>query len=230
MTVQKEKSFGPEKFLINVEDYQRMGKVGIFHNKNKVELLDGIIYYKYADGKQYLISVEDYHLMDKAGIFNDKGRVELIDGQIYTISPITPDHNGHVNKVSRFFNKQLEDVIVQTQGSIRTGINSQPKPDIALLKFDKHFYSKKQATAADTLLIIEVAVYTIKNDRTTKKKKYAAAGIPEYWIVIPKKGIIEVYQQPVEGEYAKKTTYKKKSKWTIEPFSLEVKGSDFLID
>ena len=58
MTVQKEKSFGPKKFLINVEDYQRMGEVGIFHNKNKVELLDGIIYYKYMDSKQYLISVE----------------------------------------------------------------------------------------------------------------------------------------------------------------------------
>jgi len=59
MTVQKEKSFGPEKFLINVEDYQRMGKVGIFHNKNKVELLDGIKKSTYRKNSKWTIKSID---------------------------------------------------------------------------------------------------------------------------------------------------------------------------
>jgi len=106
---------------------------------------------------------------------------------------------------------------------------SEPEPDITILRFDEHFYSKKQATAEDVLLLIEVAVFTVKTDRTIKKKKYATAGIPEYWIIIPKKGRIEVFRKPEDGNYAEKATYKLKDKWTIEALNLAVKGSDFLI-
>lgn len=180
--------------------------------------------------QKMLISADDYQRMGEAGIFEDKPRVELIDGEIYTMSPITPDHNGHIDKASRFFNRKLGDkVIVRTQGSIRTDKYSEPEPDITILRFEEHFYTKKQATAKDTHLIIEVAVFTVKTDRTIKKKKYATAGIPEYWILIPQKGIIEVYKQPENGNYAQKSTYKINSQWTFESFDLAVKGSDFLI-
>jgi len=146
------------------------------------------------------------------------------------MSPITPNHNGHVDKVSRFFNQKLFDkIIVRTQGSIRTNDDSEPEPDITILRYDEHFYTKKQATAADIHLIVEVAVFTVKTDRTVKKKKYAKASIPEYWIIIPQKGIIEVYKQPTNGNYAQKSTYQINDQWTFEAFDLAVKGSDFLI-
>ena len=53
--------------------------------------------------KKMLISADDYQRMGVAGIFADKPRVELLDGEIYTISPISSDHNSHVDKASRFF-------------------------------------------------------------------------------------------------------------------------------
>lgn len=175
-------------------------------------------------------SVVDYQRMGKAGVFEDKPKVELIDGEIYTMSPITPDHNGHVDKAAYFFNKVLVDkVIVRTQGSIRTDDYSEPEPDIAILRFDKNFYSKEQATAADTLLVIEVAVFSVDRDRTIKKRKYAMAGIPEYWIIIPHKKIIEVYRQPEEEDYAQKVTYKLEDNWVFETFDLKINGRDLLI-
>ena len=180
--------------------------------------------------QKMLISANDYQRMGAAGIFNDKPRVELIDGEIYTTSPITPLHNGHVDKAAKFFTiKLLEKVQIRTQGSIRTDKFSEPEPDITILRFDKDFYSKKQATAEDTLLAIEVAVYTVKRDRTIKKNKYATAGIPEYWIIIPQKGIIEVFKKPEDNSYSEKKTYKINSTWVVAAFDLKVKGSDFLI-
>ncbi|MCB0581869.1 MAG: Uma2 family endonuclease [Phaeodactylibacter sp.] len=180
--------------------------------------------------KKMLISAEDYQRMGAAGIFEGKPRVELIDGEIYAMSPLTPYHNGHVDKISRFFNKVLfEEVLVRTQGSVRTDEYSEPEPDIAILRFSENFYSDRQATAKDILLLIEVAVNSVETDRTTKKKKYAAAGIPEYWIVIPKKGIIEVYRKPDGGAYREKNTYAKADEWVFGAFGLSVSGSDLLI-
>ena len=179
--------------------------------------------------QKLLISADDYQRMGEVGIFADK-KVELIDGEIYTMSPITPDHKGHVDKASEFFTVKLYGkAIVRTQGSVRTDEFSEPEPDISILRPDEHFYTKQQATSADIHLVIEVAVFTIEKDRTIKKKKYAAAGILEYWIVIPQKGIIEVYKNPVEGDYADKSTYQINSEWTFDAFDLKVKGSDFLI-
>ena len=57
--------------------------------------------------EKMLISAKDYQHMGAAGIFMDKPRVELLDGEIYTMSPITPDHNSHVDKASQFFTVKL---------------------------------------------------------------------------------------------------------------------------
>ena len=228
-TIWKEKAMAGQKMLISADDYQRMGAAGIFDDKPKVELLDGIIYQKMTE-KKMLISADDYQRMGAIGIFDDKPRVELIDGEIYIMSPITPDHNGHVDKIAEFFTVKLfGKAKIRIQGSIQTDENSEPEPDVAILRFDENFYNKKQPTGADILLIVEVAVFTLKRDRTVKKKKYAAAGIPEYWIVIPQKGVIEVFKKPEDGNYTEKSTYKINSNWTFEAFQLKVKGSDFLI-
>ena len=87
------------------------------------------------------------------------------------------------------------DILVRTQGSIRTDEYSEPEPDVTILKYKENFYSDKQATPEDIHLILEVAVFTLEIDRTIKLEKYATAGIPEYWIVVPKQQIIEVYEQ-----------------------------------
>lgn len=180
--------------------------------------------------RKMLISAEDYQRMGAAGVFADKPRVELIDGEIYTMSPFTPNHNGHVDKVSRFFNKALfDETLVRTQGSIRIDEFSELEPDISILRFSENFYSDKQATAKDIHLIIEVAVHTLETDRTVKKQKYAEANIPEYWIVIPSKKAVEVYRKPEDGDYLEKNTYHKGDEWLFEAFNLKVKGTDLLI-
>lgn len=180
--------------------------------------------------KKMLISAEDYQRMGAAGIFADKPRVELIDGEIYTMSPFTPDHNGHVDKAAEFFTVNLfGKAIIRTQGSVRIDEYSEPEPDIAILRLSENFYSDKQATAKDVHLLIEVAVHTLETDRTIKKQKYAESNIPEYWIVIPKKGIVEVYRKPEDGTYLEKNTYKKTDEWLFEAFSLPIKGSNLLI-
>ena len=60
---------------------------------------------------------------------------------------------------------------------------SEPQPDLVLLRPRSDFYASRHAGPADILLIIEVAESSIQYDRDVKTPLYAAAGIPEYWLV-----------------------------------------------
>lgn len=176
------------------------------------------------------LTVDDYHRMGAAGVFENKSRVELIQGEIYTMSPLSPGHNAHVDKISRFFHSVLYDqVLVRTQGSVQIDEYTEPEPDIVLLHPNADFYSSRQATAADIHLLIEVSVHTLKTDRSIKKNQYAQALVPEYWIVIPQRHLIEVYKKPDSGIYQEKNTYRMGDEWLFEPFQLWVKAHDLLI-
>lgn len=180
--------------------------------------------------EKFLISTEDYHRMGEAGIFDGKPRVELINGNIFVRSPVTPYHNSHVGKGSDFFHRALSvPAIVWTQNSVRLDEYSEPEPDIAILRFREDFYSQAHPSPDDIHLLIEVAVETVQKDRTLKLRKYAQAGIPEYWIVIPKEETIEVYRNPEGEAYLEKNTYGKEDEWRLETFNLPVRGVDLLI-
>ena len=89
------------------------------------------------------------------------------------------------------------------QNPVRLNDFSEPEPDIALLKPRDDFYSQSHPTAADVLLVIEVAETSVEYDRSIKMLLYARAGIPETWLVNLPKDIIEIYTQPKNGKYQK---------------------------
>ena len=57
---------------------------------------------------------------------------------------------------------------------------------------------------------MEVADSSYRYDRQTKLPEYAAAGVPEYWIVNTGERQLEVYTQP-EGNYYRQTVIEKRS-------------------
>ena len=81
------------------------------------------------------------------------------------------------------------------------GSNSRPEPDVTLLRWRDDYYANARPTPQDVLLVIEVAESSVQRDRTVKGPLYAEAGIPEYWIVNLQDQVIEVYSNPVKGEY-----------------------------
>jgi len=60
---------------------------------------------------------------------------------------------------------------------------SVPQPDVAVLAGDEKDLVRRHPSTA--LLVVEVAVTTVAQDRLTKARIYAAAGVSNYWIVSP---------------------------------------------
>jgi Uma2 family endonuclease len=80
-------------------------------------------------------TVEQYHKMAEVGILTEEDRVELIKGEIVEMSPIGLKHAATVNRLNQLFHRKLADrVLVSVQNPIQLTNNSEPQPDVALLK------------------------------------------------------------------------------------------------
>jgi Uma2 family endonuclease len=153
--------------------------------------------------KRYF-NVDEYYRMAEVGLLSEDDRVELIEGEIIEMSPIGRTHSGTVNRSNNFLNHKLgEKLIVSVQNPVRISDFSEPQPDLALLKPRKDFYRNSHPNAEDVLVVIEVADTSLNYDRNVKLPLYARAGIPEAWLMVIAKDILEVHSQPENGKYKK---------------------------
>ena len=79
--------------------------------------------------------------------------------------------------------------------------DSEPEPDLSIVRATPDDYESRHPGPADTGLIIEVADSSLSHDRNVKGPIYARAGIPIYWIVNVPDNILEVYTSPTATGY-----------------------------
>jgi Uma2 family endonuclease len=155
-----------------------------------------------VDLKRRRFTVEEYHRMGDVGILTDADRVELIDGEIVEMTPIGPAHWRCVTFLTQVFVRRLEGrALVSPQGPLRLSEWSEPEPDLALLRPPLERYAKRIPTVTDALLVVEATDTSQYRDRVVKLPRYAAAGVPEVWIVDLEGGAVEVYQAPSPEGY-----------------------------
>ena len=143
------------------------------------------------------LSIEQYHAIIQAGILSDDDSVELLEGWLVLKRPKKPPHRA----TTRLVRTALENILpagwyVDSQEPI-TLSNSEPEPDIVVVRGDTRQYLDRHPGSEDIALIIEVSDTTLQCDRTVKKRIYARAGISIYWIVNLVEEQLEVYYQPL---------------------------------
>lgn len=156
-----------------------------------------------------LMDTETYHRMGEAGMFADK-RVELVGGTLLDMQPISQKHSYRVQYISDILKDCLgKNATVFSQSPIRINDFSEPQPDIVVLQPPIERYSERHVQPDDIWLIIEVALSTLRTDRTVKLELYARAGIPEYWLVNLVDGQLETHRQPdpKRGQYLETTIH-----------------------
>lgn len=155
-----------------------------------------------AVAERWRFTADEYQRMGEAGILTKEDRVELLEGELYRMTPIGNWHNGTVDVVNVSLTSVLaQRAIVRVQGSFRLSPDSEPRPDILVLRFREDFYRDVTVGPADVLLLIQVADTSVAYDREKKLPLYARAGIPEVWIADRASGQIEVYRQPRGDRY-----------------------------
>ncbi len=139
----------------------------------------------------------EYHRMAEVGILGEDDRVELIRGEIVQMSPIGRRHKAFVGNLNQLLAVRLAGrAVVWMQNPIVLGEDTEPQPDLAVLRRGAVSYKDRDACGEDALLLIEVADSSLAYDRSTKLRLYAEAGIPEYWLVDCASETVEIYRTP----------------------------------
>jgi Uma2 family endonuclease len=142
------------------------------------------------------LTVEQYHEMIRNGILTTENRVELLEGWLVPKMPKNPPHRF----ATRALRKALERILpagwmVDPQEPVTTS-ESEPEPDISVIRADADDYRTRHPGPQDVGMATEVSDSSLHRDRTLKKRIYARARIPVYWIINLIDRQIEVYTDP----------------------------------
>lgn len=142
------------------------------------------------------LTVQQYHEMARAGIFVDGDPIELLEGWLVQKMTKHPRHRAATRRVRLAIEKLLSDAwSVDVQEPITTG-DSEPEPDVSVVFGDTAEMRDRHPAPSEVGLVVEVADSSLERDRVWKKRIYAAAGIPTYWIVNLIENCVEVFTQP----------------------------------
>lgn len=153
-------------------------------------------------------SVNDYHLMIKSGVLNNRS-VELIEGEIVAVRPESPFHRFTNDSIAEYLRELLRGRAKVFEAHPITLNNSEPEPDISIVRLPNTNYLNHHPYPEDIYWAIEVSSTTLEDDLNKKKKIYAKAGINEYWVVDSKNTELIVFREQSGNDYKTKTTLNK---------------------
>jgi Uma2 family endonuclease len=142
--------------------------------------------------------LDTYHRLIEAGAFENL-RVELLDGVIAQMSPKGREHE----QALTFLNRTIVECVpapmaVRIQCALSLGEGWEPEPDIAVVDPNE----SRPYHPSRAMLVCEVAMTSLRRDRTVKRDAYARFGIPEYWIVAIPDRRIEIHRTPGPKGYS----------------------------
>ncbi len=145
-------------------------------------------------------SVSEYHKLIEKG-FLDRKKVELLNGELVEMALKSPQHSYTAEGGRIYLAHLLGNKAVVREAHPITLSNSEPEPDIAVVKSPRENYGNRHPFITDVFWLIEVANSTLTYDLNEKKETYAKEGIKEYWVLNLKEKQLHVFKDLVDGQY-----------------------------
>jgi Uma2 family endonuclease len=150
-------------------------------------------------------TIEEYHRLVEAGLLDDK-RVELLEGIIVDMAPEGMPHAVYCSESVKYLRTLLGDrAEVREAHPVTLPNDSEPEPDIAIVRAPIRQYLTHHPYPADIFWLIEYADTTLRKDINEKKRAYAEAVIQEYWVVNLQTSELIVFRDLESGTYRSET-------------------------
>jgi Uma2 family endonuclease len=150
-------------------------------------------------------TIAEYRKLYETGLYYDK-KTMLIDGELYVMGMPKPPHDFGLSASLEFLQSAFggKHFYIRNQQDFDIGANSDPGPDLAVVKGTFRDYHDKMPTEA--VMIVEIAVTSLAIDTGRKAELYATAGVPDYWVLDVDGRELHVFHDPQpDGTYAQRT-------------------------
>jgi Uma2 family endonuclease len=144
--------------------------------------------------KLWPMSVEAYHVLGEAGVIPEN--TELLYGLVYTKMPKSPFRSFLLRRLFELMRQIPLPGLFASAEQPLTFVNSEPEPDIAVVKGRNEDFRAAHPQTAE--LVIEICVTSYEYDRS-KLRAYAMANVKECWLVLASEEKVEVHFNP-QGE------------------------------
>ena len=134
----------------------------------------------------------------------DSTRYEVIDGELYVTPAPSWQHQNASAALHGYLwpyvhQRRLGKVISAPIGVVLDAENGI-QPDLIYISHERmHIISERGVEGAPDLVVEVLSPSTEARDRGIKLRRYAAAGVPHYWIVAPQTGSLEAYRLGEQG-------------------------------
>lgn len=145
------------------------------------------------------LSVDDMFAMVEAGILGADERVELFDGVLVEMNAKNIRHETMRNRLMNWLARHLPEAwLVASELGSRFAEHVYFEPDIIVVDAAVPLDQLNPKTVP---LIIEVSDTTLAYDAGAKRDRYAALGLPEYWVIDLGSETILIHREPDESGY-----------------------------
>ncbi len=139
---------------------------------------------------------------------DDGNRYEVIDGVLYMTTAPSAFHQWILRQIIRILYAQIDDTNIgitfwSPMGVFMPGCDPV-QPDLLVIRTsDLSIIHDRRVYGVPALLIEVLSPSNAEKDTEIKRKAYAQAGVPEYWIVRPATRDVLVYTDPDDalGDY-----------------------------
>jgi len=151
-------------------------------------------------------TIREYHQLIELGFFSEDEHIELIEGELIIMSAKGTKHTTCCTKLLRELMQIIgNQATLKCQDPIVLPDDSEPEPDLVIVKNKEDDYLSNHPTPEDIILIIEIAETSLFYDQQIKLNLYAKADIQNYWIFNLIDNQLETYTKPyrkLQGDFA----------------------------
>lgn len=157
----------------------------------------------FEDAEPFKLTVAQYRDLVDQSVIEEGARVELIEGMIVRMSPQASSHTIVSFRLAMRLEEQLRligsDLIAMTTPTVEIPRHNALDPDVGVMlpvAIGPDFFP-----VASARLLVEVSRTSLRKDLKLKLPIYAAAGVPEYWVVDVDKMEVHRFADAADGAY-----------------------------
>ena len=157
-------------------------------------------------------TVAEVEAMVAAGVMQEDERVELIGGELVPMSPKGNHHEVLKTWLTIRWARALpDDLMFTTETTFRLTPDTYLEPDFVVYP---RASGLKNLSAANVLLVVEIADTSLRYDMGRKAALYASFGIRELWVIDAVRLATRVFRGPAAEGFAETLDFSAKDRLT----------------